>query len=235
MGLRQIATIWRHRGSLALAASGLLALGACATSEPPRDPPAPSPFLAGAPEPAPPAAPAPIVSATPAPLKPATPTPPPATKPKPAAATTPAAAIPSAAAQAFRQCRDEALALDAKARSAATAAAYRAAAEQAAKCDSDLGAKAAAVPLQERMSLAAIAILDALKGGDPGAARDRLQRFKARFPGQDLALADGTSFVDTIELVLSGPEGEIRTRHAQRSVGPAARRELLRARYWARN
>ena len=265
MGLRLNVYAWHRRRSLGLAALGLLALGACASSEPALDPPAPSPFLATAPEPtSPPAAPsAPIVSGTPAPLAPATPpaasakpeaaakpqaaTKPqpaapkptaaakPATPPKPAAATPAKPSPASAAAQAFHQCRDEALALDERARSTATPALYREASERAAKCETELGRNSAAVPLQERMSLAAIALLDAVKGGDGAGAQDQLRRFKTRFPGQDLALADGSSFLDTIELIVSGPEGEIGRRHAQRSVSLAVRRELLRARYWARN
>lgn len=263
MSLRLNVDAWHRLGSLGVVALGLMALGACASSEPALDPPAPSPFLATAPEPTPPpAAPsAPIVSGTPAPLAPATPPaaapakPPAATAPKPTAAAKPAAAPKPAAAtaakppaataakppavapaaQAFHQCRDEALALDERARSAAAAALYREASERAAKCEIELGRNTAAVPLQERMSLAAIALLDAVKGGDGAAAQDQLRRFKARFAGQDLALADGSSFLDTIELIVSGPEGDIGRRHAQRSVSPAVRRELLRARYWARN
>ena len=247
MGLRLNVYAWHRRRSLGLAALGLLALGACASSEPALDPPAPSPFLATAPEPSPPpAAAAPIVSGTPAPLAPATPPaasakpeaaakPQAATPPKPAAATPAKPSPASAAAQAFHQCRDEALALDERARSSATAALYREASERAAKCETELGRNSAAVPLQERMSLAAIALLDAVKGGDGAGAQEQLRRFKTRFAGQDLALADGSSFLDTIELIVSGPEGEIGRRHAQRSVSLGVRRELLRARYWARN
>lgn len=132
----------------------------------------------------------------------------------------------------YRECRDEALTLDKQAREAANPARYLASARLLERCESDLGPNTAGLAEDERMRAYALAVQNQLKGGDVAAARAGLERFRAAFPGEDLYYADGSSFTETMELLLGlgapGATGEL----AMSNVGSAVKAELRRADYW---
>ncbi len=83
----------------------------------------------------------------------------------------------------YRDCRDEALALDAKARQAGSPARYLASARMLEGCEAALGPESARLALEERMRAYALSIQNYFKGGDVAKARDNLAKFKNAFAG----------------------------------------------------
>lgn len=137
-----------------------------------------------------------------------------------------------AALRQYRECREEALTLDRQARDAANPARYMASAHLLERCESDLGPEAAGLASDERMRSYALAIQNYLKGGDVLAARQLLQIFRENFPGEDLYYPDGSSFSETMTLLVGmgapGTTGAL----AMSNVGTDIKAELRRADYW---
>lgn len=140
-----------------------------------------------------------------------------------------------AAVEGYRACRDEALLLDRKARSDDATARYLASARVLERCEAELGSHAAAVPVDERMRVVALTVQNRLKGGDVAAARAALDRFRQAFPGQDLYYVDGSSFSETMDLLLGMAEPAATGRFAVANVGATAKAELRRLTYWKRH
>ena len=135
----------------------------------------------------------------------------------------------------FRDCRDEALALDAKARRAGSPARYLASARMIEGCEAALGPESARLAPEERMRAYALSIQNYFKGGDVAAARENLGKFKTAFAGSDLYYADGASFSDTISLVLGEVDDAVLGEFSVVNVAPELKAELRRVRYWQRN
>lgn len=135
----------------------------------------------------------------------------------------------------WRDCRDEALALDRAARLEANPAQYRASAAMLERCESGLGPGVAGLALEERMRAFALAVQNHLKAGDPIEARRALEGFKAGFPDRDLYYADGTSFIETMTVLLGVSDGQTPKDLLLVNVGSTLRAEIRRMRRWARN
>ncbi len=135
----------------------------------------------------------------------------------------------------YRDCRDEALALDAKARQAGSPARYLASARMIEGCEAALGPESARLALEERMRAYALSIQNYFKGGDVATARKNLGKFKIAFAGNDLYYADGASFSDTMSLVLGEADDAALGEFSVANVSPELKAELRRVRYWQRN
>jgi hypothetical protein len=135
----------------------------------------------------------------------------------------------------YRDCRDEALVLDAKARQAGSPARYLASARMIEGCEAALGPESARLALEERMRAYALSIQNYFKGGDIAKARDNLGKFKTHFAGSDLYYADGASFSDTMTLVLGEADDAALGEFSTVNVSPELKAELRRVRYWQRN
>ncbi len=135
----------------------------------------------------------------------------------------------------YRDCRDEALALDAKARQAGSPARYLASARMLEGCEAALGPESARLALEERMRAYALSIQNYFKGGDVAKARGNLAKFKTAFAGNDLYYADGSSFGDTMTLVLGEADDSALGEFSVVNVSPELKAELRRVRYWQRN
>lgn len=135
----------------------------------------------------------------------------------------------------YRACRDDALKLDDQARTADDPARYLASARMIEKCEADLGPEAAEVGKDERMHAYALAVQDYLKGGDVAHAAKSFEIFKQAFSGQDLYFADGSSFVETMEVLLGRKQTTDFGRFSGLNVSTALRAEMRRVRYWAQN
>ncbi len=135
----------------------------------------------------------------------------------------------------YRSCRDEALALDSQARRSGSSAQYLQSAKLIAKCESALGPDMAGIARQERMRTYALAVQNRLKGGDVAGARTGLEKFRAAFAGNDLYYPDGTSFTETMELVLGLRDSTAVGGFSLANVNGELKAELRRARYWKRN
>jgi hypothetical protein len=135
----------------------------------------------------------------------------------------------------YRDCRDEALALDGKARQAASPARYLASARMIENCEAALGPEAAHLSPEERMRAYALSIQNYFKGGDIAKARENLGKFKTAFAGNDLYYADGSSFSDSMTLVLGVADDSALGEFSTVNVSPELKAELRRVRYWQRN
>lgn len=140
-----------------------------------------------------------------------------------------------AAMQGWRECRDDALALDAQGRATGDSAKYLAAARLFGKCEKEVGESLMGSAVDERMRALALSVQDNLKGGDVSAAKSALVEFEEKFPGLDLYYADGSSFIDSYSLLLEsardGSGGDI----AVMNASPAVKSEVRRMRFWQRN
>lgn len=135
----------------------------------------------------------------------------------------------------YRDCRDEALGIDEQARQDGSPARYLASAKLIEKCESKLGPDAAGVAVDERFRTYALAVQNHLKGGDVARAREDLEKLKQAFPDRDLYLADGSSFIDTLEVLLGMDEQGIQGQFALTNVSGELKTEIRRMRYWKRN
>ncbi|MBM3952984.1 MAG: hypothetical protein FJ311_16240 [Rhodospirillales bacterium] len=143
--------------------------------------------------------------------------------------------VEMSAAREWRKCRDEALELDRQARKDISPARYLASARLIEKCEAEAGPEAAKVAEDERMRAYALAVQNHLKGGDIAKAREGLAKLKTAYPRADLYYADGSSFTDTMDILLGIKDrsaiGEIVTVN----VGEELQAEIRRAHYWKRN
>ncbi len=135
----------------------------------------------------------------------------------------------------FRQCRDEALQLDAQARSSGDSGRYLASARLLERCESDLGPEAAGISSEERMRAYGLTIQNYIKGGDPASASENLDRFKQAFPRRDLYYADGSSFRETMEVLLGRRDPRDFGQYATLNVSASLKDEMRRIHYWKHN
>jgi len=140
-----------------------------------------------------------------------------------------------AAMREYRSCRDEALGLDAQARKTGAQPQYLQSAKLIATCDAALGPEMAGVAVEERMRAYALGVQNRLKGGDVAGARAGLETFKSAYAGRDLYYPDGTSFTETLELVLGLRDRSAVGAFSIANVNRDLKAELRRARYWKRH
>ncbi len=135
----------------------------------------------------------------------------------------------------FQSCRDEAVDLDTQARTSGDPARYLASARLLERCGSDLGPDASTVSDDERMRAYALTVQNYLKGGDAGSARRNLERFKQAFPDRDLYYPDGSSFRETMEVLLGQRDPTDFGQYATLNVSSALKDEMRRVEYWKHN
>ncbi|CCQ75281.1 hypothetical protein [Magnetospira sp. QH-2] len=132
----------------------------------------------------------------------------------------------------YRKCRDDALTLDRQGRETGDAAKYLASAKLLETCESDLGPEAAGIARDERLQAYALSIQNFLKGGDLTSARSNLQRLSQAHPGVDLYYPDGSSFVDTMEVLLGLRPDHAVARFSDANVNRDLKGEMRRVQYW---
>ena len=137
--------------------------------------------------------------------------------------------------QSYRACVDDATRADQEARQKGNPGGYVTSARLLEKCESGLGPEAGTLAQEERMRAYALGVLDYLKAGDVKSARANFEKFRQTFAGYDLHFPDGTSFIDTMELLtgLKAPPAEYEV--SLLNVNSELRSELQRIRYWKRN
>jgi hypothetical protein len=135
------------------------------------------------------------------------------------------------AARSWRDCRDAAMVLDSQARKSASTAKYAASARALQTCDAGLQ-NADVIDEQERMQANALAVQNHLKSGNIAVARDALDKFKSAFVGQDLYYPDGSSFVSTMEVLVSLKPKHTVGSYSVANVNDAVKAEIRRMNYW---
>lgn len=133
----------------------------------------------------------------------------------------------------YRGCRDEALRLDSQAREADDKRAkYLASARLLEQCEAQLGPEASGIAVDERMRAYGLSVINYLRGGDANAARRNLDRLRATFPKKDLYFSDGSSFHETMELLLAEPKPSGIAQYALLNVNGTLKNEMRRIRHW---
>ena len=135
----------------------------------------------------------------------------------------------------YRQCRDDGVELDTKARSSGSAGQYLASARLLEKCETELGQEAANLAVDERMRAYALGIQNYIKGGNLETAARNLERFKKAFTGKDLYFTSGASFIETMEILLGLRDRMAVGEFSIANVSGELKTELRRVRYWTRN
>lgn len=134
--------------------------------------------------------------------------------------------------QSFESCRDEGLMLDSQARSRASAGAFLTSARVLSGCTDDLGEAASAIPRNEQMRVEALAVMNFFKGGDVEQARRNFDVFKANHAGSDLYFGDGSSFIETTEILLGRSAPMSFGQFAALNVRDGVKREMRRMNHW---
>lgn len=134
----------------------------------------------------------------------------------------------------YRQCRDDGVELDTKARSSGSAGRYLASARLLEKCETELGQESVKLAVDERMRAYALGIQNYIKGGDLETAARNLERFKKAFTGTDLYFTSGASFVETMASILGQKRPHEFGDVAALNVNDELKSEMRRIRYWKR-
>ena len=132
----------------------------------------------------------------------------------------------------YRECRNEGLELDKRARISGSAGTYLASARVLEKCETGIGPDGAGLAVDERMRAYALSIQNNFKGGDVEKARTVLDRYKERFSGQDLYYPDGTSFLSTMDSLLGRKEKWSFGEFAALNVNATLKGEMRRLLHW---
>ncbi len=135
----------------------------------------------------------------------------------------------------YRNCRDDAMDMDAQARKSGDAGRYIASARLLEKCENGLSRKASEVGRDERVRSYALSIQNYLKGGDVESARTNLEKLKKAFADTDLYYPDGSSFIETMEVLLGQKDVREFGRLAMLNVNESLKEEIRRIRHWKRN
>ena len=131
----------------------------------------------------------------------------------------------------YRNCKDEGLKLDRKARSSGTGGTYLASARVLEKCETKLGPDTAGIAQTERMRAYALSIQNYFKGGNVEKARSNFDKFKTRYADHDLYYPDGTSFIVTMDALFGRKESWSFGELSALNVNDAFKREMRRVLY----
>lgn len=140
-----------------------------------------------------------------------------------------------AAMREYRACRDDGLELDKQARRTGAVGQYAASAKLLEKCESLVGDTAPGLATEERMRAFAVSIQNHFKGGDVGKAAAGLEKFKKAFGDNDLYFADGSSFVESMEVLVGMQDRSKIGSYSTHNVNVALLEEMQRLRHWKQN
>mgnify|MGYP000911623192 CR=1 FL=1 len=131
----------------------------------------------------------------------------------------------------FSQCRAQALKMDASAREHQSVAQYHTAANLFGRCVERYSTYTTVVSADEMLEIQALSILGFIKAGDLQSAEEQLQLMRDAFPEHDLYFSDGSSFVDSIYLLLDTAPTASNDRRLL-NVNPIVSAERQRRDYW---
>ena len=131
----------------------------------------------------------------------------------------------------FVVCKADALALDSSAKQRQSPAQYLSSANTLNQCLLEVDGFTHVVPLDERMQVHALTVLNYLKGGDIKQAKLQLDAFELAYPNSDLLFSDYTSFIDSMRVVLSH-QGSVLSRSSSLNINDALQSHVNRQRYW---
>jgi hypothetical protein len=139
------------------------------------------------------------------------------------------------AAREYRSCIGDAIELDEQARASGNTGRYLASAQLLEKCEAQMGPEMSGVNEDERIRAYALSVQNYLKGGDIEHAANNFEKYQEAFPGKDLYFADGSSFIQTMKLLLGQKAAPSYGQFAALNVNDELKAEMRRVRYWKRN
>ena len=132
----------------------------------------------------------------------------------------------------FRECVKEGEKLDKIASRSGGYGAYLSSARVLEKCETEIGPNFSGVGTEERMQAYALAIQNYVKGRNIKNAKSGLRKFKLKFRNKDFYYPDGTSFLQTME-VLIGTHDPMSFGHlSSLNVNKVLKSEMRRIDYW---
>lgn len=131
----------------------------------------------------------------------------------------------------FEQCRSEAMAMDSSAQRQQSTAQYHRAAVLFEHCVNTYSIYAEDIPADDMIELQALSVLGYIKAGELELASRQLQLMQSAFPHHDIYLQDGSSFIDSMTLLLTA---NITNQTQQRllNTSKAVTSEFKRRQYW---
>lgn len=132
---------------------------------------------------------------------------------------------------AFADCRTEGLLMLSHASEQANNGQYQRAGLIFADCLDEPGV-AAEIAAEDRLRVLALATLSQVKAGDLATARELHARQEREFEHQDLYFADGTSFTESLDMLLRDTDDSDAAVFSTTNVGAALKSEMRRVRYW---
>ena len=131
----------------------------------------------------------------------------------------------------FRDCRRDALAMDASATENRSEAQFLTASRAMSRCVDETIVSGAPIDDEAIMRLQAQSILAQIKGGDTAQAADALTAFELQHSGRDLYLIDSASVIETLHALLGTVPASARDGQLL-NVSPAVSAEIKRIDYW---
>ncbi len=133
---------------------------------------------------------------------------------------------------AFDRCFEAAAARSDKAVTGKSPALYHIAAKSMRDCVIDIHATAAFPRSDKAIHASALTIINYVKAGELEVASNQVRKFQSAYPRRDLYLADGTSFIESMQLLLGEVPGGAAERGSLVNASPQLKSELRRKDYW---
>jgi hypothetical protein len=136
---------------------------------------------------------------------------------------------------AFNDCKNEGIEFDRGAQESKDFSLHLASAEKLLSCHFELDGKINLVDQEQNMKVVALSTQNFVKGGSIERARVAFDIFKSSFGGHDLIYPDGTSFTQTISLILEKSKSSSQISLASTNARPKLKKEIRRAWHWMTN
>ena len=135
----------------------------------------------------------------------------------------------------FNECKNEGLELDRKAQESKDFSLHLASAEKLLSCHYELGGDLTLVDQEQNMKVVALSAQNFVKGGSIDRARTASEVFDLSFGGRDLLYPDGSSFKQTMNVILDDSENLNQFALASTNARPKLKKEIRRAWHWMVN
>lgn len=135
----------------------------------------------------------------------------------------------------FNECKNEGLELDRRAQESKDFSLHLASAEKLLSCHYELDGNTALVDQEQNMKAVALSAQNFVKGGSTDRARVASEVFELSFGGRDLVYPDGSSFKQTMNVILDNSEDINQFALASTNARPKVKKEIRRAWHWTVN
>ena len=135
----------------------------------------------------------------------------------------------------FNECKNEGLELDRRAQESKDFSLHLASAEKLLSCHYELDGNIALVDEEQNMKVVALSAQNFVKGGSINRARTASEVFDLSFSARDLVYPDGSSFKETMSVILDDSESVNLFALASTNARPKLKKEIRRAWHWMEN